>query len=297
VNGHPIPKSLAEEDLAGAHIVDVLITERAKRLRDRKRVWQAVRRWLFPMLRYGEAMRMADRLRDLGGEEIFEHMAEDMALDLAVSGVEHVPAEGPVLLVGNHPTGIVDGFAVWRAIRARRPDLCYFANRDALRVAPRLIDVLIPVEWVEEKRSVQKTREMTRRMVQAFRDEAAVVMFPSGKLAKMTPRGLRERAWLPSTVHILRRHKLPVVPMRIEARNSWLYYFFSVVSPELRDMTLFHEMLNKKGARFSVEFGPPIPHEAIEGGEDEAIARLQAYVEDAMPQGVSWEAYAAGQTK
>lgn len=294
VSGYPVPKSLAEEDLGGRHIVDVLIAERAPRLLARPRLWWAVKRWILPLLRYREAIDLADTIEALGGEAIFEHMVREMALDVAITGTEHIPREGGVLIVGNHPTGIVDGFAVWEALKPIRPDLCYFANRDALRVAPRLIDVLIPIEWSQQRRTVQKTREMTKRMVSAVRDEAAVVMFPSGTLAQMTWRGLRDRPWLSTTVNIQRRHKLPVVPMHITARNSPLYYFFSAVNTELRDMTLFHEVLNKKGAAYRVTFGPPIPPDAIEGTEEEAILRLKAFIEEGMPQGLGWDAYREG---
>ena len=62
------------------------------------------------------------------------------------------------MIVCNHPTGIADGVAVWDALKAIRPDLMFYANADAHRVSPKLDEVLIPVEWVEEKRTRERTR-------------------------------------------------------------------------------------------------------------------------------------------
>ena len=46
--------------------------------------------------------------------------------------------------------------------------------------------------------------------------------------------------------------------MRIRARNSLLYYLFTKLNAELRDITLFHELLNKKGKTFKMTLGEEI---------------------------------------
>ena len=45
---------------------------------------------------------------------------------------------------------------------------------------------------------------------------------------------------------LARRFSAPIVPLHIRARNSWLFYALSQLSHELRDITLFHELLNKE---------------------------------------------------
>jgi putative hemolysin len=71
--------------------------------------------------------------------------------------------------------------AVYQALRPVRPDLFFFANADALRVSPRLGEVLAPVEWVEAKRTREKTRDTLIRARAAFEAERAVVIFPAGR--------------------------------------------------------------------------------------------------------------------
>jgi putative hemolysin len=57
---------------------------------------------------------------------------------------------------------------------------------------------------------------------------------------------------------LARRHNAPLVPVHISGPASTLFRLFDKVSAELRDITLFHEMLNKRGRRFTVKIGPPI---------------------------------------
>ncbi|TNE58344.1 MAG: acyltransferase [Alphaproteobacteria bacterium] len=261
------------------HIVDVLIEERASHLMDRPRLWSLVKRFLYPQLKYPDAVAMADEYEGLTGHEIFKRLGERLQPELVVRGLEHVPTEGPVLLIGNHPTGIADGVVVTEAIRPVRDDLSFWANRDALRAAPGLIDTLIPVEWVMDKRSHGKTKVMLKLTHLALDQGRMVGIFPSGRVARLTFRGLQERPWMASTITLMRRFNVPILPMYMRGRNSALYYLFSFLHPELRDITLFNELLNKRGARFELTFGPLIQPEDLEGSPQEAIDRLRALVE------------------
>src|SRR5690606_30504181 len=128
----------------------------------------------------------------------------------------------------------------------RRPDFAIFANRDALRVNPRFRSHIIPVEWREAEKSHAKSRDTLEMTAKAFAAGKAIVLFPAGRIAYWHEDRLTERPWQPSVVAMARRYQVPIIPVNITARNSGLFYFLSKFSTELRDMTLFHELLNKK---------------------------------------------------
>ena len=65
----------------------------------------------------------------------------------------------------------------------------------------------------------------------------------------------------------------------MRARNSFLYYLFSWISPELRDITLFHELLNKKGQTFKLTFGEAIDPQSLAKNADKASDAIRALVE------------------
>ena len=55
-----------------------------------------------------------------------------------------------------------------------------------------------------------------------------------------------------------RKYDAPVVPLHIRARNSWLYYLLYLLNTELRDMTLFRELLNKYQHPYRLTIGAPL---------------------------------------
>lgn len=267
------------------HIVDTLIAERAPTLTGWRPTRWAVRGMLDRALHYAEAVRLADAVAGLDGHGAMRLVRELLALTVEVSGIEHVPEHGRILIVPNHPTGLADGVALYQALVARRPDLRFFINRDALRVAPGFGDIFIPVEWLKSKRSHAGSRDVLRLTATAFRDEAALVLFPSGRLAHLTWQGVRERPWLPTAINLARRHDAPIVPLHIGACNSTLFYALSQLSSELRDITLFHELLNKRHRRFRLSFGPALDASALAPDPAIAIRELSDYVQNILPGG------------
>ena len=256
------------------HIVDELIAERAPRLSG-SAAWPLVRPALYALLGYGKARAMADAVAPLDGRAAFDHVSRLLDLKIEATGLDRIPTTGPVILIANHPTGIADGFALFDAVRPIRPDLIFYANADALRVAPRLGDAVIPVEWVEAKRTRDKmklTLSATREALDAGR---ALAIFPAGRLARVQNGVLIDPAWAPTPLSLARKYDAPIVPIHMTGPNSTLFHLFDKVSLELRDITLFHEMLNKHGGRFTVSVGPVIAPEALPA----EVAALKTYVE------------------
>jgi putative hemolysin len=175
-------RSRSRED--AKHIVDQLIEERATRLMH-SRFWPLYRAVLYPILLYGPAVKMADDIAGLDAKGVFDYISDLLKIDLTVAGLEHVPKDGPVLIASTHPTGIPDGAAMYDALKDVRPDMTFFANRDAIRAAPGIEDMIIPVVWRPEERTRLASRETLVEARKAFEADRCVVLFPSGRLAYM----------------------------------------------------------------------------------------------------------------
>lgn len=279
---------LAELEASDDHIVDRLIKERCPSFVAHWS-WPVVRPMIYTILGYDRARRTADYLQTLNGGDSFDHLTQELAVDLTLDAIERMPKTGRLVVAANHPTGLADGVAVWDALRRVRRDIVFFANADALRVNPGFSDVLIPVEWVLDKRSPAKTRETLRLAKEAFADEKCVVIFPSGKLAKKIDGVLTEQDWMPTVVSLARKHKAPVQPLNITAKNSGLYYTLAKLNGELRDITLFHELLNKKGSPFKMTFGPLIETERLDGDVNALTLALREYVSTHLAAGPETE--------
>ncbi len=257
-------------------IIDQLIEERAPWLKRQGSGVRAVRRLLHVVLQYDTTIKIAETLEPMPADALMQAMADRIALHVEASGLDNVPQSGPVLVICNHPTGIADGIVLYSVLAQVRPDLFFFANSDAIRVMPQLADMIAPVEWRPEKRTHKQNRETMAYAHEAFGAGRMGVLFPAGRLAKRRWWSLHERPWMASGAMMARKFNLPVVPMHITARNSALFYLFDKLHPTLRDITLFHEVLNKSHQPYRLTLGRPIDPATLPSGSAEAIEVLRA---------------------
>jgi putative hemolysin len=257
-------------------IVDQLIEERAPWLRRGGPGVALARRTLHAVLQYDRTVKIGEALEPFPGAAVLQSLSDMIAHHVEVTGLENVPRQGAAMVVCNHPTGIADGIVLFGILSQVRPDLFIFANADALRVLPQLESVIAPVEWRPEKRTHRQNRETMDYARRAFGAGRLAVLFPSGRLAKRRWWSLHERPWMASGATMARKFNLPVVPLHIRARNSALFYLFDRIHPTLRDITLFHEVLNKGRQPYRLTLGPVIEPEALPANSAEAIEILRA---------------------
>ena len=260
------------------HIVEELLLERAPKLIARPRLFKAIKPLLYKLLAYDSAVAFVDTIAPLSGYDAFAISADHVSPRITVKNIEHLPSQGRCILIANHPTGLADGMAVYKAISERRPDHVFLANADALRVMPNAQDIIIPVEWVKDKRTMAKTKQTLIDVKQALKDEKCVVIFPSGALAQLKWKGLVDRPWESSAAMLAKKYDTAIIPMRIKAYNSALYYVLSLLSNELRDITLFNELLNKKNKPFNMTLGAKIDPKDLSKNSAEATAFIRNIV-------------------
>jgi putative hemolysin len=267
---------------AKKHIVDVLIEERAPKL-SASPAWPLLRPVLYTMLNYTKAVRMADMIAPMSGREALESISDLLSVKLDVRGLERMPKDGAFIILSNHPTGITDGIALYDAVKPKRPDILFYANSDAERVCPRFNETLIPVEWVEAKRTRERTRVTLKMTDEAFAANRPLSIFPAGRLARLRDGRLLDREWMPTAASLARKYGLPILPVHMSGPYSFWFHTFAKISAELRDITLFHELLNKQGKTYKLTCGPLIPHAHAVGDAAHVIRKLKYYIERVLP--------------
>ena len=256
-------------------VIDELIAERAPWYFEVGVRQSLVRACLNRLLDYKNTVELANSLVSLPAREIFTDIGHQLSRNVRVSGIHNIPSRGPALVVCNHPTGIADGLILHPALLERRNDVYFFANKDITRVFPQMESMIAPVEWRLDRRTRGDLRHLMQYVRNATADGRIGVIFPSGRLAKRVGLNLVERPWMASAVTLARKFELPIVPIHISARNSFLFYLFDRIHPTLRDITLFHETLNKRRFRFDVSVGKPIGSAELDANSDVAIKQLR----------------------
>ncbi|MBS0386579.1 MAG: 1-acyl-sn-glycerol-3-phosphate acyltransferase [Proteobacteria bacterium] len=275
---------IAAPPVQSKHIVDVLIEERAPRLSNGP-LWPILRPALYSVLNYDKARFMADRIAPMSGHDALEFVAQLLSVKLELNGLYRLPRSGSFLLLANHPTGITDGVAVYDAVKQVRPEVKFFANSDAHRACPGFVDNLIPVEWVVGKRTRERTRLTLKMTEQAVDAGHPIMIFPAGRLARLRNGVLVDPEWMATAVSLARKYRLPIVPCHVAGPYALWFHGFAAISAELRDITLFHELLNKRGKTYRLNFGPVIPPDQLAGDANVVTRRIKHYVERVLGAG------------
>jgi putative hemolysin len=161
----------------------------------------------------------------------------------------------------------------------RRPDYTLYANSDMIKIAKGFKDIIIPVDWNEKNKSSVKSREILKLTREALSQNKALLVFPSSRLSKRKGIYLYERPWITTIIKLSKKFNAPIVPFHMSGTNSLFFYFLEIINTELKDISLFKELINKKNFKYKIKFGKPIKPESIIGDLERETEKIQNYVE------------------
>jgi len=165
---------------------------------------------------------------------------------------ERIPATGRVLIVANHPSGGLDALALLHLVGGVRGDVRIVAN-DFLAAIPGLAPLLLPLRILGGK----PTPESLAAVEQALEREQCVIVFPAGEVARLGLRGVRDGQWRQGFLRFARATGAPVLPVRIEARNSAAFYGAAALLKSAGTMLLPRELFTRRDVRMSLRIGLP----------------------------------------
>ena len=170
-----------------------------------------------------------------------------------------IPAQGRVLVVANHPSGALDALALLDAVGTVRRDVRIVAN-DVLSALDNIGELLLPVRILGGRPSADSLRAIDDALA---RDEC-VIVFPAGEVSRLGPRGVRDTRWRRGFLRFARGCDAPVLPVRIQARNSALFYGASALFKPAGTALLVREMFARRARRIVLRIGQPrrIPADA-----------------------------------
>ena len=226
-------------------------------------------------LRYNETVFVGDHIQSMTGEEAFNWLGSEYTSNSSVEGLENIPKDGRFLIVSNHPMGAADAIALYHKIYPVRNDLFFFANELFVYLLGAFHDLLAPVVWSKEKETHSANKATLERLSVFFGDGRPGIIFPSGRLSKLTFFGLWDRPWEKTPVALAKKYNFPLIPVYVKGRNSWFFYFASYVNKQLRDVSQLNELFNKRDKNISIKIGKPISVSSLSDNSDIAINQLR----------------------
>jgi putative hemolysin len=199
-----------------------------------------------------------------------------LELDLDRPPAEALPASGPVVVVANHPFGVVDGVVLcWMVSQVRR-DFRILTHR-VLHQAPEVRDQVLPVDFSETPGALENNLRSRRAAREILDDGGVLILFPAGAVA-VAPR-LRGPAvdlpWGGLAAKLALASRADVLPVFFAGQNSRLYQAAANIHLTLKYALLFHEVRNKIGARVTARLGTVIAHQRLrELGDSRAVTAM-----------------------
>lgn len=179
--------------------------------------------------------------------------------------IAHIPQTGPVILVANHPHGMVDGMVLAELIGRRRPDYRILSRSLLTSLDAEATRFMISVPFPHQPDAQAKMIEMRRQAMDHLSQDGMIALFPSGVVAS-APRAFakaEEAEWNVFTAKLIRMSGATVVPCFFPGANSRAYQIANRISPLLRQSLLLHEVARTRNTVFAPVVGKAIPYDDL----------------------------------
>jgi putative hemolysin len=167
----------------------------------------------------------------------------DVKLTTSKEQLESIPKEGPLVVVSNHPHGLVDGIVMAHLLSHARDDYKILA-RAFLKHVPRIDKYLLPVAFPHEPDAIQTNIRMRKDAIAHLNQGGCIALFPAGTVATSDTwfGPVVDPDWLPFTAKMIRQSGAQVLPVFFPGSNSRAYQIANKLSVTLRQALLLHEI-------------------------------------------------------
>ncbi len=195
------------------------------------------------------------------GRSFWEVIPERFGLRLDVIGgsLANIPATGPLVLIANHPFGILDGLMMGHMLDRRRPEFRILANA-VFRRARALDRVLLPISFDDTAEAVRANIAARATALDLLGQGGAIGVFPGGTVStSATAFGHpMDPGWRNFTARMIAKSDAAVVPVFFEGHNSRLFQLASRVNHALRLGLLIREFRARVDTPVRVVIGRPL---------------------------------------
>ncbi len=204
-----------------------------------------------------------------------ENLLSEMRVRLQIgeSDQARIPATGPVVVVANHPYGMLDGAILTALLTRARPDVKVFTNF-LLADVPELQKHCIFVDPFQTDRSAESNRRALREALAWLQQGGMLAMFPSGEVShwRMPAAQIVDPAWNHTAVRLLRRTGATALPVYFCGHNGVGFQLMGMLHPKLRTAFLLQGFLQQEGKTVEVRVGSAITADAVEAIRDDREA-------------------------
>ena len=196
------------------------------------------------------------------GPDFAKGLMDQIGVDMLIGNPENLAfPQGPFITISNHFYGHLDGITLVDVVGHVRPKAKVMVNELLMHItglAPNFISVN---PTVAERKTTTTSINGVKNALLQLRSGEPLCLFPSGAVADLKPREhwtLIEREWQDAAVRLIRKARVPVVPIRFFDHNSWFYFALGLIDYRVRFVRLFKDLKTMKGSVHRMGIGPAI---------------------------------------
>jgi putative hemolysin len=224
-----------------------------------KNLWQRLQ----PLHKVQELYR---RAQQPANRSLLENVLHEMGAEYRISDsdLERIPATGAVVVVANHPFGVLDGAILGALLERVRPDVKIMTNV-LLAGIPELQEHCIFVDPFAERGSAALNRRAMKQALTWLRGGGMLAIFPAGEVSHLLWRRMEiaDSEWNSTVARLIRLTGSSALPLFFEGRNSVTFQTVGLIHPRLRTAWLLNEFLQQKHKKVEVRVGSAISAETI----------------------------------
>jgi putative hemolysin len=203
-----------------------------------------------------------------------------MDVDLRVDDADimRIPKKGPVVVVANHPYGMLDGAVLAVLLGRVRPDVKVMTNF-LLEGVPELEEHCIFVDPLHTPGSAERNRKALKQGLAWLHRGGVLAIFPAGEVShwQMPQAAIADPQWNDTAIRLIRKTGAVALPVYFCGRNSLGFQLMGMIHPRLRMAFLLQEFLQQSGKSVALRVGSAIPADSIASiaGDREATEYLR----------------------
>jgi len=213
-----------------------------------------------------------NRTNPVPGESFWDAAIRKLELKIVLNEDDLMqwPKTGPLVVVSNHPYGVLDGVVICHLVSRLRNDFRVLTNSVLYR-AEEIREFLLPIDFSETEEALKTNLKSRAEAKNHLLKGGCLVIFPAGGVST-TPTVWHKRAidteWKTFTARLITQAKAPVAPVFFAGQNSRLFQLASHVSMTLRLSLIFKEVHDRIGSEVHVRVGSAVPFDKLPAMND-----------------------------
>ena len=193
-----------------------------------------------------------------------------------------IPHSGPLLMISNHPFGIIDGLILCSLASKIRNDFKIITH-ETLKLIPELDQFILPIDFSGTgNETIKSNIKTTRKAKEHLINNGLLIIFPSGSVsvAKDLKTAALDDKWKLFPAKLIHQTKTDVLPIYFDGKNGFLFHLFAskIKNQTLKYSSYVHETRRKIGKEIFIYSGELIKYENIKSIKDRA--KLTTYLKD-----------------